>query len=65
MIYDRVAQNVVGMNLEKAKSKIEKAGATWRITEFNGRSMIVTADFDTKRINIDIDAGVVIRARVG
>ena len=65
MIYDKVAQNVVGINLDKAKTKIEKAGATWRITEFNGRSLIVTDDFDDKRINIDVDSGIVIRARVG
>jgi CYTH domain-containing protein len=65
MIYDKVAQNVIGISLEKAKTKIEKAGATWRITEFNGRSLIVTADLNLKRINIDVNDGVVIRARVG
>ena len=64
-ILDKVAESCVNMTFEDAKKRIEKAGATYRITEKDGNGLIVTADYDPKRINLDISNGIVIRARVG
>jgi len=64
-ILDKVADHCVNMNLEDAKKRIEKAGASCRITEVNGNGVIVTADYNPKRINLDVSNNVVVRARVG
>ncbi len=64
-ILDKVAESCVNMNLEDAKKRIEKAGAVYRITEVNGNGQIVSADYNPKRINLDISNNVVVRARVG
>ena len=64
-LLDKVAKSCVNLTLEEAKKKIEKAGATVRITEVNGNGVIVSADYDPKRINLDIHNNIVIRARVG
>ena len=64
-LLDKVAESCVNLTLEEAKKKIKKAGAEPRITEVNGNGLIVSADFNPKRINLDVNNDIVIRARVG
>jgi len=64
-ILDKVAESCVNMKFEDAKKRIEKAGAVYRITEKDGNPLIVSADYNPKRINLDINNGIVIRSRVG
>jgi hypothetical protein len=64
-ILDKVADSCINMKFEDAKKRIEKAGAVYRITEKDGNALIVSADYNPKRINLDINNGIVIRTRVG
>ena len=65
MLYAKVAKNLIGMDLDKAKEKIKKAGCDFRLVEYNGKALIVTNDFNPKRINLRIDQEVVIDAYTG
>lgn len=64
-LLDKVADYCVGMDFEKAKGKITKAGAEVRLVEVDGRALMVTADFNEKRINIVLYQGKVMEAYVG
>ena len=64
-LLDKVAEHCVGLDVADAKAKITKAGASCRLTEVNGKAMMVDAQFDARRINLDVNNNIVIRARVG
>ena len=64
-LLDKVAEHCIGLQLEDAKKKIEKAGAICRITEIDGRGLMVSADFNSNRVNLDLHKNKVKRARVG
>ena len=64
-LLSKVADFCVGLEYEKAKYKIEKAGATVRLVEVNGTSFMLTADEDPKRINLVLKKGYVTEAYVG
>lgn len=64
-LLDKIADHCVGLHKDKAKEKIEKAGAVMRITEVDGQGLMVTAEYNARRINVDIARHFVVRARIG
>lgn len=64
-LLDKIAEHCVGLSKDNAKTKIEKAGAIMRVTEVDGNGLMVTAEYDPRRINLDIHKNLVVRARVG
>jgi hypothetical protein len=49
-----------GKTLEEAVQYANDGGFTTRITEENGRALMVTADFKTSRLNFRVKDGIVI-----
>lgn len=64
-LLDKIAEHCIGLHKDKAKQKIEKAGAIMRVTEVDGNGLMVTADYNASRINVEITRNVVVGARVG
>lgn len=49
-----------GKTIEEANTYANEGGFTTRITEENGRALMVTADFKTNRLNFRVKDGIVI-----
>lgn len=59
------AASYVGMTVEEASSRADKAGIRWRIVEEDGQSRPVTKDFRPDRLNFAVAAGKIIRVTKG
>lgn len=64
-LLDKIAEHCIGLHKDKAKEKIEKAGAIMRVTEIDGNGLMVTADFNPRRINVELVRNFVSGARIG
>jgi hypothetical protein len=60
-----VLREVVGMRATRAGRVVRERGLGYRIEERDGVRMMLTLDFDAKRINVTIENGVVVAARRG
>jgi hypothetical protein len=61
MNYDEI----LGMDIQEAAQFLTSRGVRWRISAENGRSVILTADYDQSRLNISIVNGKVSSYRFG
>jgi hypothetical protein len=59
------AASYVGMTLEAAKARAEKAGIPSRVVEENGQSNPVTMDHRPERLNFAVKDGKIIRVTKG
>lgn len=55
----------VGMALDAASSRADKAGIRWRVIEEDGKGRPVTMDFRPDRLNFAVAAGKIIRVTKG
>jgi hypothetical protein len=55
----------VGLTLEEAQQRATNDGFTWRITEVDGKSFIVTMDLKSNRINFRVRNNKIIEAYTG
>jgi hypothetical protein len=56
---------LVGKTVEEARRIAEEKGYRFRITVEDGKSHIVTADYRTDRVNVEVAAGKVALADIG
>lgn len=59
-----LAVSVLGKALDEAKKLIEGEGCAMRIASQDGESNMMTMDFRSDRINLDIEDGKVVSASV-
>jgi len=59
------AASYVGMTLEAAKARADKAGIPSRVVEEDGQSKPVTMDHRPERLNFAVKAGKIIRVTKG
>ena len=67
-LYERtqdIARQVVGLQLHAANELANGADRRLRVVRRNGKGLIVTADLDPRRINIETEGDIVVRASVG
>ena len=57
---DTASPLVVGKPEAEAQTAIEAAGWTMRVVQRDGEDLAVTADFVDSRVNVTVDAGIVI-----
>jgi hypothetical protein len=60
---DGVAQALVGEGMELARQLVESEGCTLRVARRDGESYPLTLDFRPNRINVDVEAGVIVGVR--
>ncbi len=60
-----VARQVVGLNLHAANELANRAGCRLRVVRRNGEGLVVTADLDPRRINIEVEGDTVVGASLG
>jgi beta-lactam-binding protein with PASTA domain len=58
-------QTLVGMSLDDAKAKAQQMGLSVRVTSVDGKSSMVTMDYNENRVNFATESGVVTRAHLG
>ena len=58
-------QSLIGLSEKSAIAKIKKAGLIARVTRRNKESSPGTPDFDSSRVNLEVDKGRVTKAEVG
>lgn len=54
-----------GLTLEKAEEKAKLNGFNTRVVEIDGKSLMLTMDFKTDRINFRVRSGFIIEAYTG
>ncbi len=59
------ASSYVGMTLQEATARADKAGIRWRVVEEDGKSRPVTMDHRPDRLNFAVAAGKIIRVTKG
>jgi hypothetical protein len=59
------ALQIVGLDLDAARQRVEAVGLVLRIVRSDGQSLIVTEDYRIDRVNVTLEAGVVIAADIG
>lgn len=64
-VSSEVVERVVGLPEDEASTVAKELGFEMRVTERDGESFPVTADYRTDRINVVIEAGVVTTASIG
>ena len=52
-------EDIIGMTLDDAKKNLDKAKFRSRVVRQDGKSFIITADFEPTRLNIEIEKGIV------
>lgn len=67
---ERVAVNAwikdaVGSSEDEVKAAIIESGRIWRVTQRDGKAMIVTRDYRPDRIGLQIVDGIVVGMSVG
>lgn len=62
---DDVAASLIGLSEERAVEVAKEQGFEVRVTERDGESFPVTADYRMDRVNVSIAEGVVVQASVG
>jgi hypothetical protein len=60
-----IARQVVGLKLHAANELANGAGCRLRIVRRNGKGLVVTADFDPRRINVEVEGDTVVGALLG
>jgi hypothetical protein len=65
VITDNYLRDLEGRSEENAVTKILTDGFDYRITRVDQTNYMVTCDFDTERINLEIDLGVVSSGSMG
>jgi hypothetical protein len=55
--------DLVGMNLKEGQAKAKSAGFSVRTTMRDGKSLIVTADYRTNRINVSVEGDKIVAVR--
>jgi len=55
----------LGWHKDEAKEFIESQGYIMRITSVNGRPCIITADFRTDRVDVDVVNDIIVNAQIG
>lgn len=58
-------EHLIGMQEMEAERVINSWGFYSRVVRRNGHSYLITKDYDIKRINLEIDFGLVIQSYVG
>jgi hypothetical protein len=51
-----------GLTSAGAKAKAESARLDYRVVEEDGKPMLITADYSTKRVNVTLSEGTVVKA---
>jgi hypothetical protein len=59
------ANSYLGMTLEAASARADKAGIRWRIVEEDGKPRLVTKDYRPDRLNFAVEKGKIIRVNKG
>ncbi len=60
-----LAESLVGMTVEEAEDAVTDAGLAFRVASTDGEAALLTTDYRTDRINVDVEDGEVVAARVG
>jgi hypothetical protein len=60
-----VGRQLVGLNLHEANELATRSGCRLRVVKRDGKTLIVTADLATNRINIETDGDVVVETFAG
>jgi len=60
-----VADTLVGTSAQEAEKAVAAAGLTWRVIAEDGTFNAVTADYDPKRVNVELEDDKVTKATVG
>jgi len=61
MIYN----NLIGKTFEEARTILEQSGFSWRVTNVDGSSRIITDDYRPDRVNITLVNGIVLETSNG
>ena len=56
---------LIGKQVDEAALLIRENDFTPRITKLDGKPMLVTRDFKTNRVNLNVENGSVIEATIG
>lgn len=56
---------LVGKSLNEVKSYAQSAGLITRVVNIDGAPMMLTCDFNTSRLNLTVDNGIVTEIGVG
>lgn len=57
--------DVIGLGEDEAGKVLEQAGWQARVIKIDGEGLVVTADYSTTRLNLEIDKGIVVATSVG
>ena len=53
------AEQLIGLPIHQARSICADSGCTLRVQAQDGQRFIVTADYRTNRINVEVDNGII------
>lgn len=56
---------LIGFESELVLEKCEKMGLDARVSKEDGKYMMLTADFNPKRLNLEVENGIVVKVTTG
>jgi len=62
---DNLLNLLIGMTSEDGRIKCLISGYDVRITRINSNSLVVTSDFNSERINFELDNGIITKCYTG
>lgn len=64
-IIKTISEKLIDSKVKDAEETLESFGISYRYTIIDGEKMMVTMDYDPSRINLSVNKGTIVGAKVG